>query len=395
MAQHRRTHQQDDTRAPGLIRAHPRRSAATLALSLCFLCLCESPVLASDFATRIINYAPAPGQNVRASAYNDPARALDAPGGNGGLLAADNSKVVTLGGFGGTITLGFDHPVWRNRFNPRACDFIIYGNAFYVSGDPLRRFAECAVVEISRDDNANGLADDAWYLIPGSHLAHPYPTSTQSWDTASLNPNWVPIGREGTAWSTTAYTLSGPPFSAGHTLINTNADTAEQVWGYADIMPTMILGDEDGDGLPEDNNPILDPARFYTRPDDPLTVGVSPHSGGGTSFRIAWAVHPVTGQPANLDRIDFVRITNAVHFLHPTLGEVSTEISGVADVRPVYSADWNVSGGITIDDLFLYFADYFGGSGEGGGADFNNSGSTTIDDLFLFINAWFAGDGPP
>lgn len=50
-------------------------------------------------------------------------------------------------------------------------------------------------------------------------------------------------------------------------------------------------------------------------------------------------------------------------------------------------ADFNCSGGITIDDLFLYFNAYFLAEPN---ADVNGGG-VTIDDLFLFINAWFVG----
>ena len=51
-------------------------------------------------------------------------------------------------------------------------------------------------------------------------------------------------------------------------------------------------------------------------------------------------------------------------------------------------ADFNSSGGITIDDLFLFFNAWFTGDPS---ADFNSAGGVTVDDLFLFINAWFVG----
>jgi hypothetical protein len=378
----------------GSIWVNPGLSVACIGFSLLALCLCVRPVFGfDDFAMRVVDYSPAPGQRVRDMQFNLPERALGAPGTLGGLSAPDNSKVVTLGGFGGSITLGFDHSVWRNRFNPRGYDFIVYGNALYAGGDPLRRFAECGVVEVSRDDNHNGLADDAWYLIPGSHLAFPYPRTTINWNGATMNPNWIPPAHSPTdTWSTTGYLLSGPPFDSGQLLVNTNTDgppATEQVWGYADIMPTVLLGDTDGDGIVD--KPELTAAACYTAPDDPLVVGVSAGSGGGAAFRIAWAVDPATGQPANLDRIDFVRITTAVSFVSPLLGEVSTEISGVADVRPVYTADWNQDGSVTVDDIFVFLNSWFAGSGENGGADFDNSGATTVDDIFVFLNAWFRG----
>ena len=340
-------------------------------------------------------YEPAPGQRVQDPQYYDPARALGPPGGGGGLLVADNSKVVTLGGFGGSITLKFDRPVWHNRHNPKGLDLIVYGNGFYAAGDPLRRYAECGVIEVSRDDNNNGLADDAWFLIPGTHLPTPLVRSERTWNSALLNPTWIPPGKAGT-WTTSGYQLTTAPFfnGGGHLLLNTSATGAEQVFGYADLMPTLLLGDSDADGAV--NDPGADAAWFYTRPDDPATVGVDPGSGGGSAVSLAWAIDPATGVGAVLDRIDFVRITTAVDLVHPVLGEVSTEVSAVADVRPVYSADWNRSGSVTVQDIFDFLADWFSGGAasnnrEAGGADFNSSGATTVQDIFDFLAAWFTG----
>lgn len=355
--------------------------------------LAAAPVLGqSPFATRVLEYAPAPGQFVRNPQFNDPARALGAPGTMGGLSAGDNTKCVSLGGFGGTITLGFDHSIWTNPHNPRGMDFIVYGNSFFVVGDPLRRHSECGVVEISRDDNGNGLADDAWFLIPGSHLPTNATRTTVQWDAAGLNPLWVPPGRSG-VWTASGYLLSplpppSPLFGTSPIFTNTLGTGAEQVWGYADTMPTLLLGDTQASNAVDD--PGANAAVFYAVPDDPLAVGVTAGSGGGAAMRIAWAVNPATGVPANLDRIDFVRITTGVNAVDPILGEISTEISAVADVRPVYRADWNHDGMRNVSDIFAFLTSWFAGAGENGGADFDSSGATTVADIFVFLSAWFA-----
>jgi hypothetical protein len=340
---------------------------------------------ASPFATRVLAYEPAPGQFVRSAQFNDPARALGPPGMAGGLAAADNTKCVTLGGFGGSITLGFDRPVWRNPRNPLGMDLIVYGNSFYVGGDPTRRHVEAGVIEVSRDDNHNGLADDAWYLIPGSHLAPTAVKTTVTWNAATLNPAWVPPGRSGT-WTTTGYMLPAAVFTANPVQV-CPSPTAEVIWGYADSMPTLLPGDTDADDAIDD--PGADPRVFYARPDDPRRVGVTPGSGGGAAVSLAWAVDEVTGTPASLDRIDFVRITTGVNASNGILGEISTEVSAVADVRPVYTADWNADGSADLADIFAFLGDWFAGSGEDGGADFDASGATDLLDIFAFLSAWF------
>ena len=142
----------------------------------------------SPFATAVLEYAPAPGQFVNNPAFDDPVRALGAPVG-AGTVSPDNTSSVSLGGFGGSLTLAFDHLVTDDPRNPLGLDFIVFGNAFWPDGAPSRRWGEAAIIEISFDQNGNGLADDAWFLIPGSHLnSPPGPAQSQEWDNNSGTP---------------------------------------------------------------------------------------------------------------------------------------------------------------------------------------------------------------
>ena len=59
----------------------------------------------------------------------------------------------------------------------------------------------------------------------------------------------------------------------------------------------------------------------------------SSSSGGGDAFDIAWAVDS-SGNPANLDGFDFIRIATAVDVNMGGLGEASSEIDAVADASP-------------------------------------------------------------
>ncbi len=355
----------------------------------------------SDFATRVVAYEPAPGQLVDNLLFNDPTRALGPPIG-GGTLAPDNTKLVSLGGFGGSITLGFDRPIHDDPRNPLGMDLIVFGNAFYPSGNPNRRFAEGATVEVSRDENGNGLADDPWYLIRGTHLGEPgTPPAAylafQTWDDdfdsplyPPLSPAWLPPGASG-QWTTTGYLLPAAVFSLP-VVANPLGPGAEEegIYGYADMSPTLILGDTNGDNIVDD--PALTPERFYTIPDDPRTVGITPGSGGGDAIDIAWAVDPLTGEPAGLTSVDFVRITTAVNAVNGVLGEVSAEVAAVAIVRPVVRSDIDGDGAITSSDisafLTLWLADVTGQSP--GSGDFDGDGTTNSSDISAFLAAWLA-----
>ncbi|MCK4659524.1 MAG: hypothetical protein KAV82_08390 [Phycisphaerae bacterium] len=315
------------------------------------------------FATTVIEYAPAPGQLVNDSLFNNPIKAIGRPYA-GGFENPDNSSLATLGGFGGYVVLGFDHTVRDDPANPFGIDAIVYGNAFWVSGNPNRKWAECGFIEISRDLNSNGLADDPWYLIPGSHVTDPVGQwETQTWDdniedlTYPPHPvspqfpyqNWIPPGCGG-VWDTQGYRLPSEVFDVS-ILQNPNGAgaTEEGVFGYADCSPTLILGDLDADNIVDD--PEMTPEEFYTVPDDPLEVGMSPGAGGGDAFDIAWAIDPTTGQAANLNGFNFIRITNGVNFVTELFGEISTEIDAVADVVPGLMGDGNWDGVVDLRDL--------------------------------------------
>ncbi|MBL0920778.1 MAG: hypothetical protein IBJ10_01475 [Phycisphaerales bacterium] len=366
---------------------------------------------AGDFASLVHSYVPAPGQNINSPFFGDPTRALGAPVG-GGTGAADNSKVVTLGGFGGSITLGFDAPVEDSPCNPHGMDAIVFGNAFWVNGNPNRRWAEAAVIEISADVNGNGLPDDPWYVVKGSSLpAAPQGVwREQAWDNAPGTPTppvnvaWYPMAPQFPAWpsgyATGAFELPAP-FRAS-VLVNPNGlgATVEGHFGYADVSPVMLLGDMSGatggtgENLlsdPEDR-PGVDPAEFYTVPDDPRAVGVSPGSGGGDAFDIQWAVHPATGEPAGLTHFHFIRISTAVDVVSPSLGETSTEIAAVADVRRARRSpgDANLDGVVDFADLNAALSQ-FNTFGEGLSADFDCNGVVDFGDLNAVLSNWGAG----
>lgn len=360
----------------------------------------------SPFATRVLDFSPACGQWVNDPRFNDPSRALGAPLG-GGVVQADNSKLVSLGGFGGSLTLGFDHTVWRRPTNPLGLDFIVFGNAFWVGGQPWRRSVEAGVVEISRDVNGNGQPDDPWYLIPGSHITDLVQQwQTRTWDDACDDPAyppadcaWVPAGRHG-IWTTSTYRLPPEIFE---TAVMEHPDGSgavdEMAWGYADLSPTLVLGDLDGDDVVDDPNQT--PERFYTRPDNPLQVDNTPGSGGGDGFSIDWAVDPLTGQLAHLDGFDFLRITTSANVVLPLLGEKSTEVGGVAQVSEGRFGDEENDGDIAWDD-FVYFADCLHGPGAAVPPcpcrvqDFDQNGDVDVRD-FVAFQAAFTGPagGPP
>ncbi len=319
----------------------------------------------NPFANTVMEFEPAPGQFVNHPDFNDPARALGPPSG-GGTSAPNNSSIVSLGGFGGYIVLGFDHTIFDDPLNPFGMDAIVFGNAHWVGGNPNRHWAECATIEISLDENENGLADDPWYLIPGSHVINPtLQLTTMGWDDDTEddgfppeNELWIPPGYSGT-WETEAFALPGSVFGPTVVLNPIVNGQSEGIFGYADYSPTLVLGDVNAANVVDDAT--LSPDEFYTSPDDPLTVGMTAGSGGGDAFDIAWAIDPITGHPAALFGFDFIRITSAVNSVSPVFGEKSAEIDAVADVAPDPFGDADGDGDIDLADVAI-LQNCFGGS---------------------------------
>lgn len=336
--------------------------------TVCVLAMSMVALADSPFASEVIDFSPAPGQFAKVSQLNEPVRALGAPVG-GGTSSPNNSNLVSLGGFGGTLTLKFDHTVMDAAANPRCVDAIVFGNAFWISANSNRHWAECGYVEISRDVNGNGLADDPWYLIPGTHISDPAAQwETQTWDDDANDltyppyppppdypyQDWIPPGCRG-VWDTQGYRL--PPEVFDVTILenpNGLGATEEGIYGYVDYSPVLILGDLDGDNNIDDPN--IAPEDFYTVPDDPFMAGITPGSGGGDGFDIAWAIDPNTGEPADLDGFDFIRITNGVNYVTDQFlfGEISPEIDAVSDVAPGLMGDGDWDHDVDMNDLVIF-----------------------------------------
>ncbi|MCI6702488.1 MAG: cell surface protein [Prevotella sp.] len=127
----------------------------------------------SPYTAKVYEYRPAPGQFVN-----------ELPVYEEGDTEADmikkveesltNDVMVSLGGYGGYVTFGFDHTV-MNR--PGTYDFYIKGNSFYSDIPAYKEkkggSAEPGIVMVSLDVNVNGLPDDPWYELAGSEYHKP------------------------------------------------------------------------------------------------------------------------------------------------------------------------------------------------------------------------------
>lgn len=274
-----------------------------------------------------MEYRPAPGQFINTSPWGFPAAAS--------TIVGDVNGSMCLGSFGGYVIFRFDEPVENHPDNPYGVDFSIFGN-------PLTDWSEPGIVLVMKDDNENGLPDDAWYELAGSDFY--FSTTNRNYEVTYFNPGdtialdvpWMDnAGKAGHIRANSFHQQSYYPlldsfpaiaqdrYTMRGTVIEAVMDTTsrafvksrKRAFGYAD-------------------NQLRGTAPF-TKPDNPYTEEVE--NSGGDAFDIGWAVDSL-GIYVDLDRIHFVKVQNAALPAEGLLGELSTEITGAVDVAEDRSA---------------------------------------------------------
>jgi len=347
---------------------------------LCALCLlCASAASAqSPYISRVYEYMPAPGQFVNEMPEweeGDDAEAMRRKA--EACLANHAQQMISLGGWGGYVTFGFDHTV-RNRRGHY--DLKILGNAFYSATTPadttrMGGNSEPGIVMVSRDVNGNGLPDDPWYELAGSahndaHTLHGY-TCTYHRPRAGHVPTPSPTDRNIADTSYIRWTDS-----AGQTgYVMRNAFHRQDYfprWTAADSLTFTgtRLPDNAADEGRETSSYILYCFDWGYADDQPNYTQFTAADVGSDSpllhvseFKIDWAVDG-DGRSIYLPGIDFVRVYTGVNQYNGWIGEASTEVLDAwdlhlldADGQPVSEPDdddpYDVDGdgSVTIGDI--------------------------------------------
>ena len=247
------------------------------------------------YLSRVYEYVPAPGQFVHElPKYETDDDAASMCRKCEQAIANNAQGMVSLGGWGGYITFGFDHAVE----NKNGRDFQILGNAFLMSGNEAYGSSEPGIVLVSRDENSNGLPDDTWYELKGSLYDDP----------KTLHQQTMIYKRE--------------------------ADTVHNAFHQHPYYPQWIAADEltfRGAIIPSQTVTIS--GQTVQRILDYGYVDNKPNSDiDGTSFDIDWAVDN-NGKAVELPSVDFIRVYTAMHESADQTGEISTEISGAIDLH--------------------------------------------------------------
>ncbi len=279
------------------------------------------PVMCSaqNIASSLIKYFPAPGQHINIESTGTPQAAQQMP--------ASESKLVSLGGFGGYIVLKFDEACINDPENPYGIDFTVFGNAF--SGS-----SEAGVIWVMQDENNNGLPDDTWYEIAGSHhyfseTQHDYQLTY--YKTSTRDINWKDNSGSSGTLEANSYNLQ-----EYYPVTKYFPDYPKDSVTFNGTLLPIALDDSDP------MNIVLSPLDFgyadnhpkkqgvaLTIPDNPYTEEIE--GAGGDPIDISWAVDK-SGNYVKLSSIHFVKIVTGYFANLGRLGETSTDVSYVVDV---------------------------------------------------------------
>lgn len=318
----------------------------------------------SPFVSDVLQYNPAPGKYVNERlelAGNSENRASQATARcrsyffkNERLFKeaklSDEPKTVSLGAFGGYIVMAFDHMVK----NEDGEDFLVYG---YTRGGDRNKeyiFPQPGVVFVSFDANANGEADDEWYLLDGGKYQSTTPGKGpedtpqrncsviySSPENAEVKPNeqtgfsiekYIQCDIEAEGNSVTEYiaqlTNDYEKNQAGSYW--PEWESGKMTFGGSDQYETVRLPNNGVEKWNHDHSLVEQTewtwnaleARYAN------TVVYSKNKG----FDISKAVDRA-GNPVHLPGIHFVRVQTGVCQQIPQKGPSETEVAGASDLR--------------------------------------------------------------
>ena len=284
----------------------------------------------SPYITRVYDYCPAPGQFVNEMPrYEEGDTYADILQKTEESISGTNDIMITLGGYGGYVTFGFDHTVMNI---PGEKDFRIWGNCFYELLQPDKKggSAEPGIVMVSYDANCNGLPDDPWYELAGSEYHSPMTRHSYELTYNRPDPDREIVADEDNSLDDIYYIRWTD--NAGQ-----SGYMAKNIFHNQDYYPKWVKDDAmtfHGSLLAPNAEDISGYGAYYVLYSYPWGyVDNHPNEYADlNSFDISWAVD-ADGNPVSLPGADFIRVYTGLNQYCGWLGETSTELSRAQDLH--------------------------------------------------------------
>ena len=315
----------------------------------------------SPYIYEVFDFLPAPGQFVnKLPKYEEGDTHEDMIRKAGESLIGEDASMISLGGWGGYVTFGFDHTIVNV---PGRRDFRISGNAFAATANPnpyapLGGSCEPAIIMVGYDKNKNGVPDDdEWYEINGSGN---FTSENELWYQMAIdNGNDVRTFRdfEMTYYRPTSETPESGELDNSAAFVSiqnyikwTNNKGEEgykvkNVYHSQSYYPAWITDDQlTYKGIRLAENGIDESGQgnyFVLYAFQYGYVDNYPNNHDNSAIDIDWAIDK-DGNKVDLPGIDFVKVYNGVDQENGWLGEASTEVSRGEDLHML---------GISIDTI--------------------------------------------
>lgn len=243
-------------------------------------------------------------------------------------------QMISLGGYGGYIVFGFDHPVINV---PGEYDFKIEGNAFQADqSSTAGGSSEPGIVMVSQDLNHNGIPDDPWYELAGSEYNNPRTQHNYVITYYRPNEDKTPTPSKTSAYLNdttyirwTSNDALNPDSVKGYMSRNTFHSQSYWPEWLADSASLTFSGSKlPCNAVDESGNGTYWVQRFY----DWGYVDNRPNT-TDPGFKIDWAVD-ADGKTKKLEYVDFIKVYCAVNQYCGWLGETSTEVTAAEDLHP-------------------------------------------------------------
>ncbi|MDE5551810.1 MAG: cell surface protein, partial [Muribaculaceae bacterium] len=284
----------------------------------------------SPYIAKVYDYCPAPGQFInempRFEEGDTYASILQKAEES---ISGTNDIMISLGGYGGYVTFGFDHTVINV---PGEKDFRIWGNCFYELLQPDKKggSAEPGIVMVSYDTNCNGLPDDEWYELAGSEYNSAGTHHGYSITYRRPDPQREIVADEDNSLDDIFY-IGWSDNTGQHGYMPKN------IFHNQEYFPKWIDDDKitfSGTLLANNAEDISGNGSYYVLYSFPWGyVDNHPNEYEDlNSFDISWAVDS-DGRHVELPGVDFIRVYTGINQYCGWLGETSTEISRAQDLH--------------------------------------------------------------
>lgn len=304
-------------------------------LSFCALLFIQ-PGNAQKLGYKVVELHQAPGQFVNQLPEADDETTQEEVCQNAQMTLAQN-YLVSLGTYGGYITVKFDTPVE----NKRGADILVLGNGFYAASDPvygdktIGGSIEPGIVYVGVGDK---LEDVTWYELAGSEYfnseIHDFSityykpeTEGQTDDYLKWHCSWT--DKDGTPRDSTGY----HPKNSYH---------SQSYWPQYEQKDELTFsgGKLPNNAIDQSGNGTYWVQYRYSADSYGYVDACAAKDSLGSSFDIDWAVDN-NGAPVYLDHVDYVRVATGIFQYCGWLGETSTEVAGFANLHSIPGYDDN------------------------------------------------------